>query len=226
MSYELILFDADDTLFDFGRSEVKAFAETLNLYEIGNAEAVYSTYKKISLTLWRELELGKISKDFLKVERFAKTFKQHKISVSPESASKAYLELLPEHVYLIDQALQTCEDLASTKTVSIITNGIKSVQRRRLEKSGLHKHISFTVTSEDCGHAKPNKAFFDYTLTKADKIPLNRILVVGDRLKTDIAGANLYGLDSCWFNPELKEAASIKPKYEIKCLSELKEICR
>lgn len=44
---------------------------------------------------------------------------------------------------------------------------------------------------------KPEAAVYGPTLAMLD-VPLNRVLVVGDALRTDIAGAAAVGLDSCW----------------------------
>jgi HAD superfamily hydrolase (TIGR01459 family) len=44
---------------------------------------------------------------------------------------------------------------------------------------------------------KPDKAVYGPTLAMLD-VPPERVLVVGDALRTDIAGAAAVGLDSCW----------------------------
>jgi HAD superfamily hydrolase (TIGR01459 family) len=44
---------------------------------------------------------------------------------------------------------------------------------------------------------KPDPAVYGPTLAMLD-VPLDRILVVGDALRTDIAGAKAVGLESCW----------------------------
>jgi len=47
----------------------------------------------------------------------------------------------------------------------------------------------------------------------------------GDSLSADIKGGRISGLDTCWFNPLLKEKGSgVSPTYEIEQLKELHEI--
>jgi putative hydrolase of the HAD superfamily len=49
--------------------------------------------------------------------------------------------------------------------------------------------------------------------------------MIGDRLETDILGAQNAGIDSCWFNPNREENKNdIKPNYEIQKLSEILNI--
>ncbi len=45
-------------------------------------------------------------------------------------------------------------------------------------------------------HGKPHRAVYDLCFSHLDGIPAERILAVGDSLRTDIAGANNAGLDS------------------------------
>ena len=46
------------------------------------------------------------------------------------------------------------------------------------------------------------------------------MLLVGDRLTSDIAGGRGYGLDTCWFNPTPRPADATST-YEIRHLNEL-----
>jgi 2-haloacid dehalogenase len=86
--------------------------------------------------------------------------------------------------------------------VGIITNGVDAIQHRRVAASGLGQYISFIATSEACGYAKPDSRFFEYAADMARPVRREEMVIVGDRLDADILGANRYGIDSCWFNPE------------------------
>lgn len=221
MKYDLFLFDADDTLFDFGASERMSFEQTLNKYDIAFSAEIYSTYKTESKKLWRKLELGQTTKDFLKVERFRTTFKEFGIDANPEKISESYLEILPENVCLNPYAIEICNSLSKKAQIGIVTNGIESVQKRRLEISGLKETISFMVVSEECGYAKPDKRFFEHTMIKAQRSSKDGILVIGDRIETDITGAHEFGLDSCWYNPNHLDPGNQQMTFQISCLSEL-----
>ena len=48
--------------------------------------------------------------------------------------------------------------------------------------------------------------------------------MVGDSLTSDMKGGEDYGIDTCWYNPSLKEnKASVKPTYEVKSLLQILE---
>jgi 2-haloacid dehalogenase len=202
MKRRLFLFDLDDTLLDFGASEHLAFGHALRALGLATIpDSLFARYQAINTALWKSFEAGAVSKDVLKVERFRQTFAAHGLDLDPAAASRLYLDALADNVVLIDGAAQLCETLAGIGEVGIITNGIEQLQRRRIASCLLHAHVSFIATSESSGHAKPDGRFFDYAVRMARAFTHAETIIVGDRLDTDILGANRYGIDSCWFNP-------------------------
>ncbi|MEQ1722828.1 MAG: YjjG family noncanonical pyrimidine nucleotidase [Pseudobdellovibrio sp.] len=225
MFYDLFLFDLDDTLLDFKASERLSFFSTLkNLGINSNHDELFSLYQTENRSLWKLFEEGKTTKDHLKVERFRKTLNAHKIDIDPVIASTRYLDTLPETVVLIEHAVEICEYLSTRGEIGIITNGIHNTQTRRIENSAIKKYISFVSVSEECDFAKPDIRFFEYSAKMAKKFNKASALVIGDRLETDVQGAHNFGLDACWFNPSQDEIVDLKPKYNIKHLSELRKI--
>lgn len=223
MKYKLFLFDLDDTLLNFRASEKRSFLHTMD--ELGlrdGIDGLFSQYQAINVDLWKRFETGDVSKDFLKVERFRKTFAMNGIAIDPELASRLYLDSLPDTVVLIDGAKQVCETLSRIGEVGIITNGVESIQNRRIAASGLSDCISFVATSEACGHAKPDVRFFEYAADMARAFSKDTTVIIGDRLDADILGANRYGIDSCWFNPDsMANTSTAIPTCEVTSLHDI-----
>ena len=46
--------------------------------------------------------------------------------------------------------------------------------------------------------------------------------MVGDSLTSDMRGGEDYGIDTCWYNPSLKENKA-KPTYEVESLLQILE---
>jgi 2-haloacid dehalogenase len=220
MKHTLFLFDLDDTLLDFKASEKLSFVRTLEALGVREGiDTLFPQYQAINIALWKDFENGAVSKDFLKVERFRKTFAQNGLDLDPAAASHFYLESLSETVVLIDGAKQVCETLCAIGEVGIITNGVEHIQTRRIASSGLKDHISFVSTSEACGYAKPDSRFFEYAAKMARAFAHHETVIVGDRLDADILGANRFGIDSCWFNPgKLENATEAVPSCEVDSL--------
>jgi 2-haloacid dehalogenase len=223
LKHTLFLFDLDDTLLDFKASERLSFVRTMQALGLRDGlDGLFPQYQAINVALWKEFEAGSVSKDFLKVERFRRTFAQNRLDIDPEAASHLYLESLSDTVVLIDGARQVCEALCAIGEVGIITNGVEHIQTRRIASSGLKDHISFVSTSEACGYAKPDSRFFDYAAKMARSFAKHETVIVGDRLDADILGANRFGIDSCWFNPgKLANASEAVPTCEVGCLHEI-----
>ena len=225
MKYDLFLFDLDDTLLDFRASEKLSFERCLASFSLSSSPDLFQSYQLENRKLWKLFEEGKTTKDELKVERFRKTFDLHNISADPEIASKRYLDALPDTVVLMDHAVELLQWISEHGEIGIITNGIHLSQTLRIKNSPLKDFISFICVSEECGFAKPDVRFFEYSATMAKKFDKNSSLVIGDRWEADIIGAHQFGVDSVWFNPEGKERPeSPSPSYEIKHLSELKKL--
>lgn len=71
MNYKVILFDADETLFDFKKTEREAFKNTMMEFGFDYDESYhFSIYKEINTAIWKELEEGIITQEKLKIERF------------------------------------------------------------------------------------------------------------------------------------------------------------
>ena len=203
MKYRTFFIDLDDTLLDFKASELLSFYKTFEGVLAQNEIAqLHVTYKEINENLWKLVEKNVITKDFLKVERFKLTFQNRDMPLDEHIFAQKYLDLLPENVVLIEGALDVCEKLKKHGEIVIITNGIETTQKKRIENSPLKNFIDYLSVSEECGAAKPSPIFFDYTAKKLKYFKKNETIMIGDKLETDILGAHKFGIDSFWFNPE------------------------
>ncbi len=224
MKYDFLLFDADDTLLDFKKSEDASFQIVLEKSGIkGDIKRFHESYKKINDVLWSDHAKGLVSKDFLKVERFRKFLEVNELNANPTQMSDDYLNTLPDQVFIIEGTRELLKTLHQKIPLIIVTNGIGVVQHKRLENSGLKPFIDLMIVSEECGYSKPDKRIFHHTLERLKiSIDSSRILMIGDKLETDILGANNFGIDSCWFNPDqMTNTTDINPTYEIKHITEV-----
>lgn len=188
MKYNLFLFDLDDTLLDFKASEKESFRLMLESLGITDKSAeIFARYQLENRALWKAFKEGQVSKEELKTARFARTFQHFGVDIDPQKASERYLEALPETVVLIDHAEEVCKWVASQGELGIITNGIHATQTRRIARSRLEPYISFMTVSEECGFAKPDVRFFEYSARMARAFSKETTLMIGDRLETDIA---------------------------------------
>jgi 2-haloacid dehalogenase len=199
--YRWLLFDLDNTLFDYDRAEREALTRTFA--EIGwpvEAELL-DQYRQINGDLWRAFEQGGVTQDSLKVQRFARLFDAAGIVADPVALSKRYLIYLSQGIFLIEGAEVLVRSLQGRYQMLLITNGLKDVQRPRIAHSTVGAYFDGFVISEEVGAAKPDGRIFDVAFDKMNQPDKNEVLMIGDSLSSDIAGGQAYGIDTCWFNP-------------------------
>ncbi|WP_459502334.1 YjjG family noncanonical pyrimidine nucleotidase [Bacillus sp. C1] len=227
MKYKVILFDVDDTLFDFSMSEKKALHKTFLKFGLPTGLVDYEdSYKEISGVLWRDLEEGKITLSELGVERFRRLFLTHELEINADIFSSTYLGYLGMEIHMVAGAVDLCNMLADCR-LAIITNGFADVQKARIKGSPLSDTFEHIIISEEVGFQKPARGIFEYAFSRLKITDKSSVLMVGDSLTSDIQGGINYGIDTCWFNPQCKENnRGMKPTYEIRNLTDIIGIVR
>ena len=85
--------------------------------------------------------------------------------------------------------------------------------------SNLNPYFKNVIISEDVGINKPDKAIFEYALDKAKALKPESIMI-GDSIEADIRGAQGFGIEAIFFNPQNKETPN-DVKRQITHLEEL-----
>lgn len=226
MRYDVILFDADDTLLDFQKSEDAALRQAFEAFQLPLTAEVREGYLEINHGLWKALERGEIDKPQVLARRFQDTFEKFGID-GPKDGSfeREYQRMLGEGAYLVDDAPDVLNALQGRCTLAIVTNGVTATQTNRLRLCGLDKIIPHVFISEQIGVAKPQQGFFDAVFAALGEPDRSRVLIVGDSLTSDMRGGEVAGIDSCWYNPKGKpNDSAVRPTYEIRTLTELLSI--
>lgn len=203
MRYPYLLFDADDTLFDFPRASSRAFSIMCQMDGIPDTREVRQLYHDINRELWDAFDRGEVTKDHVTLERYVRLLQALKLDLDPARCNRDYLAALGEGVYPLPHAEAVCRELVRRgHRLYILTNAVASVQRSRLQGSVFAALITAAFISEDAGASKPDRAYYDYVRAQVPELTAENCLVIGDSLATDIRGANNAGLPCCWFNPK------------------------
>ena len=222
MKYDVLLLDADDTLFDFAKCERAALQNTLLDAGLPFTQAIYEAYSTINLSFWKMLERGEIDRASLRIKRFETLAARAGLSYDAETINQRYTEALAEQSILIEGARAFVEEAARRYRLYVVTNGMAYTQRKRFAASGLAPYINDVFISEKMGAAKPNKAFFRNVFGAIPAFDPAKTLMIGDSLSSDIAGGSNAGIDTCWFNPAgAVNHTPWQPVYEVRTLQEL-----
>jgi len=223
--YDWVLLDLDNTIFDFNTSSHLAFHSFLEDYQIATENGYYQIYKRLNKEVWQQLERGQLTSDEVKWKRFKNFFDHVNRDENPHEANERYLSHLVDHFRFVDGAKDVVQYLSGKYHLGVVTNGLKNVQRARLERSGISDLFKVIVISEEIGHAKPQYGYFQEVFKRMKDPEKDRVLIVGDNISSDIKGGIDYGIDTCWYNHDREEVdLGIIPKYQIEDLQSLKSI--
>lgn len=220
--FDVILFDSDDTLFDFQKSEKYNLNKTFHDFGINTNNEIETEYNRINKEMWEEYNKGNITKKQLKITRFDILFNKFNIVCDSNDFNEAYLKNLAENSFLMDDAENICELLSKEFKLVIVTNAVSAVAHRKIEKSDINKYISDIFVSDDIGFQKPRVEFFNYVFSHLKNIDKDRMILVGDSLTSDIQGGINAEIKNCWFNQfNIENKTNIIPTYEINKLEDL-----
>ena len=200
MSYSIALFDADNTLLDFSRSERDALSECLLARGIEPTDQILSRYAEINDLHWKRLEQGLTTRARLRTDRFSDFFGELGLDLDPTEMADDYIVALSAKSCCMEGAEELISHLAGRCRMFIITNGNASVQHARWNKTSMAPLFEGVFISEEMGVSKPDKLFFDRVAAAIPDFDPRHALVIGDSLSSDIRGGINAGIDTCWFD--------------------------
>lgn len=217
-----VLFDLDDTLFDFHKAEKIALTKTLVHFGIDPTEETLALYSTINAAHWKRLELGEISREEVKVGRYRELFETIGVECDPVKATAYYESMLAIGHFFMPGAPELLGELYRKYRLYIVSNGTAKVQEGRIGSSGITKYMDGIFISQILGANKPDKQFFDICFAEIPDFSLSETVIIGDSLSSDIKGGINAGITTVWFNPKgIENDSDIKPDYTINELSEV-----
>ena len=216
-----ILFDLDETLLDFKRSESRALSNMLRHIGVEPTEKVISRYSEINKSRWKLLEQGLLTRQQVKESRYEILFAELGVDYSAAEATAYYEAHLSQKGFMFPATIKLLESLYGRYRMYIVSNGGSNVQSGRLADSGIGKYFEDIFISEDAGAEKPSREFFDYCFGRRPEINVDESVIIGDSLTSDIQGGINVGMRTIWFNPDGQQAEKIHPDYEVKSLMEI-----
>ncbi|MFC6274168.1 YjjG family noncanonical pyrimidine nucleotidase [Levilactobacillus tangyuanensis] len=220
-----VIFDLDDTLLDFDRGEVEGIQHLLKAYHAPDVQTGFRTYLQVNRHVWERIEQG-ANRDQLLNDRFTETFSRMGVTVDGAELERQYSDMLDHNYYTLPGAEEFLEDLKQAGVHLIAgTNGTKKTQVSRLAGSGVGRYFDDVFISEDIGFNKPDQRFFQPIFEQHPSLSAQNTLMVGDRLQSDVLGAQRAQLPSVWFNPQRTEnLTSIRPTFEARSYDALKQL--
>lgn len=221
---EFLFLDLDDTILDFHKAERIAIAKTIGAFGVEPTEKVLSRYHDINKWHWEQLELGKLTRAEVLTNRFAVLFRELGVEVDATLCARTYERNLSVGHYFLPGAQEAVESLSKKYRLFLVSNGTASVQKGRMTSANLYRFFEKVFVSQEIGHNKPAKAYFDACFAHIPGFDTGKAMIVGDSLSSDILGGKNAGIATCWVNPDHKENGGLCPDYEIESLSQLERL--
>ena len=219
---EFLFLDLDDTILDFHKAERIALAKTIQSFGIEPTEEILARYHAINKWHWEQLELGKLTREQVLLKRFETLLSEQGIQADPVQVQASYEKNLSIGHFFMPGAGEAVEALSKKYRLFLASNGTASVQKGRMTSANLYRFFEQVYVSQEVGHNKPSKAFFDACFARIPDFDPARAMMVGDSLTSDIRGGINAGIKTCWVNPaHAPGREDIRPDYEIEALSQL-----
>lgn len=197
-----VIFDLDDTLYDYKGCDRRATQQLLRFMQ-----CTFGLQEEQGLTCIKQ------AKQIVK-ERLGNTAACHNRMLYMQTISElcqtnpvqyswamynVYWDTLLAHMKLFPYvkplfALLKQNDIK----IAILSDLTAHIQHRKLLHLGVAEDIDVLVTSEEAGAEKPSSKMFELVQRKLafDK---KELLMIGDSLQKDVQGATNYGIPAVWF---------------------------
>ena len=200
-NYEYILIDLDDTIFDFKKGEKVSLSNVLKMHNYDICENEILEFSKLNERYFQMYASGAISRDEFHSKRFKEFLDSLNLNLDAGIVDKEYMDELSNSAEFVDGAYEFILKLkADNYRLFIASNGMHEIQQNRLKKAGIFDYFEKIFVSSKIGFNKPKKEFFDYIFNSLSDFEKSKYIMIGDRIDSDIIGANNAGIDSIFFN--------------------------
>ncbi|CAG5079205.1 MAG: haloacid dehalogenase [Thermobacillus sp.] len=234
--------EAFEAVCRYAQERTGADPEKLEASVRREARALYESYETYPFTqriginpfegLWARFREGE-QEEFRKLEALAPAYRRESwirglrgIGIEDERLGEELAERFPAErrarPLVYDETFEVLDRLRGRYKLLLLTNGSPDLQREKLAGvPELAPYFDHIVISGEFGEGKPAASIFRHALSLLGIGP-DAGVMVGDKLTTDILGANTVGMDSVWINRHgLKRSGEIEPACEIRSLREL-----
>ncbi|MFE1629385.1 HAD family hydrolase [Brevibacillus reuszeri] len=228
-AFTTILFDLDDTLFDFSACWEIGMQQTIATHPLTadlDGKEMLEALRRHGDELWVDVIAQRY--DFtqyrqLRLQRALADFDRHIEVEQVGDFQRAYAEACMNAVQPDQNVQATIAKLAEQHTLGIVTNGPEDMAFTKLERLGLSGYFpqEHVFISELIGYHKPDPRIYTVAVEQLG-VQREQVLFVGDTWDADVAGPIDAGFSAVWINMRGKEPKSAhKPLAVIERLDQL-----
>ncbi|UED74196.1 HAD family hydrolase [Brevibacillus sp. DP1.3A] len=213
--FTTILFDLDDTLFDFSACWEKGMQQTIATHALTaelDQEKFLEALRRHGDDLWVDVIAKRYDFTQYRRLRFQRAMADCNRQIEVEQVDdfqRAYQAACMDAVQPDVTVQSTIAKLAEEHTLGIVTNGPVDMAFIKVERLGLSTYFprERVFISEMIGHHKPDLRIYEHVREKLG-VESKQVLFVGDTWEADVAGAMDAGFSAVWINPRGKKPTS------------------
>ncbi|MFF7332578.1 HAD family hydrolase [Streptomyces sp. NPDC090306] len=200
MSIRAVVWDVDDTLFDYGTADrigLRAHLEAEGLTGAETPEESLARWRRITDTHWLRHANGETDFETQRRDRVKEFVGSGLTDAQAEDWHARYLVHYEAAWSLFPDVLPALDALAVSHRHAVLSNSSIRVQDRKLRVLGVLDRFEAVLCAAELGVSKPQAAAF-LAACEALDLPPHEVAYVGDHPEIDGRGAADAGLLSVW----------------------------
>ncbi|MFJ5778081.1 HAD family hydrolase [Streptomyces sp. NPDC093094] len=226
MSIRAVVWDVDDTLFDYTTADREGMRSHLvaeGLMErYGGPVAALVRWREATDAQWARFSAGETTFRGQRRDRVRVFLGQGMSDAEADAWFERYMTHYEAAWAVFPDVVPALDSLAAGYRHSVLSNSSLHVQDRKLRVLGLHGRFESILCAAELGVSKPQAAAF-LAACEALALPPHQVAYVGDHPEIDGRGAAEAGLLSVWIDREGRSATVPAPPggHRIGSLAEL-----
>ncbi|SES49499.1 putative hydrolase of the HAD superfamily [Streptomyces sp. yr375] len=204
MTIRAVVWDVDDTLFDYTTADREGMrahlmAEGL-MAEYGGAERALDRWREVTDQQWARFSAGGITFEDQRRDRVRVFLGRPELTdVEVDDWFGRYLGHYEAAWSLFPDVLPALDVLAASHRHAVLSNSTIHVQDHKLRVLGVHDRFEAILCAAELGVSKPEAGAF-LAACEALSLPPDQVAYVGDHPEIDGRGAADAGLLSVWID--------------------------
>jgi putative hydrolase of the HAD superfamily len=203
MSIRAVVWDVDDTLFDYTTADREGMrghlaAEGL-LDGYGTPERALTRWREVTDQQWARFSVGEVTWEEQRRDRVRVFLDREMTDAEADAWFQRYIGHYEAAWTLFPDVLPVLDALAASHRHAVLSNSSIHVQDRKLRVLGVHDRFEAILCAAELGVSKPEPAAF-LAACEALALPPHQVAYVGDHPEIDGQGAADAGLLSVWID--------------------------
>ena len=203
MSIRAVVWDVDDTLFDYSgadRAAMRAYLAVDGLLDEGGAvEEALERWRVATELQWARFSAGEISFEGQRRDRVRLFLGRELTDDEADDWFRRYKTYYEAAWALFPDVLPVLDALAASHRHAVLSNSSLTVQDRKLRALGVHDRFEAILCAAELGVSKPEAGAF-LAACEALGLAPHEVAYVGDHPEIDGRGAADAGLLSVWID--------------------------